>query len=325
MRFPDIFNVRSSHFKKKHDIPSPSIASHIGGALANEHSLKSVWERLVSLLRKIPNGDVYGQEGVFFTTIAIASLLFWKEAGIKFLFVIPIFRLTRRVGFVPGSIAAVTAAIICSGVDYKLIGPPALYTGLAFNALALLSVALMAHSLNDKLHQVQNQAETDALTGALNRFGFNNAIKSLIEERGQTHEAIVLGVIDLNDFKMLNDVYGHGFGDNILRALKHCLDPAVAEGGFVARLGGDEFVIVFEGLDLEEARTRIQRAHIRFKRSSIVMGQQATFSYGLAAVTTDDIDLDKLLTTADTDMYNSKASAKAVTGFYSNPYSEKGA
>lgn len=297
-------------------VKESSILNQIGSVLASEQSVKALWERLVSLFRKLPNGDIYFQEGFFFIAITGLSLLFWREPGIKFLFVIPIFRLSRRIGFGPGMIAAVLAAIISSIADSHLVGHSALYTGLILNALALLSVAVMAHSLNDRLNQVQNQAETDALTGALNRFGFNRAMASLLEEHRQTKEDVVLAVLDLNDFKMLNDVYGHGFGDNILRALKNCIDPAVAEGGFVGRLGGDEFVVVFENLDIEEARTRIQRAQIRFKRSTIILGQQATFSFGIVSAPAASSNAETLLQKADANMYNSKACAKAVTGVF---------
>lgn len=317
--------MKPSNAKDSFDAKNSNIIKQIGSVLASEQSVKAIWERLVSLFRKVPNGDVYGQEGVFFVAICALSLLFWREPGIKFLFVIPIFRLARRIGFAPGMVAAVLAAIVSSLADSKLVGHSALYTGLILNALALLSVAMMAHSLNDRLNQVQNQAETDALTGALNRFGFNRAMTALFEEHRQTKEPMVLAVLDLNDFKMLNDVYGHGFGDNILRALKNCIDPAVAEGGFVGRLGGDEFVVVFENIDLEEARTRIQRAQIRFKRSTIVLGQQATFSFGIVTAPADSSNTETLLQKADADMYNSKACAKAVTGVLPASYAERGA
>lgn len=286
--------------------------SWLGSVLVSENILREAFNRIVIAARRLPFSDVYLQEGLVLVVLTVLDVLYGNLAGIRLFFVIPVFRLTRRAGLVPGALSALVTGCVCAAVDFHIGGKSSFLLGLLLNPIGLFCIALMANSLTDSLSQVRGQAETDALTGALNRYGFERAMGEALAERQQTSERLVIAMIDLDRFKEMNDTNGHAFGDSILRALKASLDPAVAEGGFVARIGGDEFAVVFQGLDAEDAKLRIQRARIRFRRASTGLGWQASFSFGLAEAIGPSDTSEQLLRSADEDMYRFKASARSA-------------
>jgi diguanylate cyclase (GGDEF)-like protein len=106
----------------------------------------------------------------------------------------------------------------------------------------------------DRLHWL---AEHDNLTGLPNRRGLDDLLEALLKRTrvGKTLAAFVF--IDIDDFKRVNDVYGHNQGDVLLKRFASRLQDSVAESGIVSRLAGDEFAILLEGLD-SESELRVQ-------------------------------------------------------------------
>lgn len=95
--------------------------------------------------------------------------------------------------------------------------------------------------------QLEREALCDALTGLPNRRAFERRIEELIASRPQLADA-ALCFLDLNDFKTINDRYGHEVGDAALRRIADCLRGTLREGDFAARLAGDEFVVLLQAL-----------------------------------------------------------------------------
>ena len=128
----------------------------------------------------------------------------------------------------------------------------------------------------------------------------------------------MLTVIDLDNFKQANDLYGHDYGDKMLKTLVDCLLPAIATGGLIARTGGDEFQILFTGEPKAAVQQAIARALNRFSDATLVLGHRSTFSYGISSLRSDGIALEPLLKCADARMYRHKGSkfAGAVKSRY---------
>ncbi|VWX53632.1 putative Diguanylate cyclase [Novosphingobium sp. 9U] len=98
-------------------------------------------------------------------------------------------------------------------------------------------------------------AETDDLTGVLNRKGFRHRITTAIEHG---HGPLTLALIDVDRFKTINDTFGHAVGDRVLEAVAERLQAGTRTTDFVGRLGGDEFAILF-GCDVDTARIACER------------------------------------------------------------------
>src|SRR5918996_5085602 len=92
--------------------------------------------------------------------------------------------------------------------------------------------------------RLEHQAQTDPLTGLYNHRAFHERLRRALAKASRPHESLSVLLLDIHDFKRVNDVYGHGAGDEILRSLAETLKDAVRASDVVYRLGGEEFAIV---------------------------------------------------------------------------------
>lgn len=98
----------------------------------------------------------------------------------------------------------------------------------------------------EELRRLEQTTLTDHLTGLLNRKGFDRRIAVAFERSGEHAEPMALMLVDLDDFKDVNDTFGHAYGDRLLTFVGERLERCVSERDAVARIGGDEFAIVLE-------------------------------------------------------------------------------
>ncbi len=159
--------------------------------------------------------------------------------------------------------------------------------------------------------QQRHLARHDALTGLPNRLALEHHLP-LAMARARRHKTLLaVGVMDLDDFKPVNDTHGHAAGDQLLRQLGERLKAAVRETDLVARLGGDEFVLVLEGVaqpsDLPIVLDRIHAA----VETPFDLGDgglaKVGMSLGLTLYPVDDVQAEVLLRHADAALYASKA------------------
>ncbi len=139
------------------------------------------------------------------------------------------------------------------------------------------------------------EAETDPLTGLANRRTFGRALDSC-----GAGDALVM--VDLDGFKLVNDVHGHPFGDDVLRALASCLTQAARERDCVARFGGEEFAVILPAAGAEGVRTFLARVRHDWTEGLPV----TTFSTGFAVRHADEAPL-LTLGRADAALYEAKA------------------
>lgn len=113
--------------------------------------------------------------------------------------------------------------------------------------------------LKSALGQYRDRAARDPLTRLLNRGALADATLSCIRECNDRNLAVAVYFLDIDDFKVINDEYGHHVGDEVLRGLAGGLSGSVVNGGFAGRYGGEEFIVVIPALDADDARQRAQR------------------------------------------------------------------
>ncbi|MDR3738929.1 MAG: diguanylate cyclase [Terracidiphilus sp.] len=164
---------------------------------------------------------------------------------------------------------------------------------------------------SDLLHR----SEFDLLTDMHNRFSLDRHLQELIERARETNSTFGLIYVDLDDFKLVNDLYGHHVGDLYLQEVSLRMKRQLRTGDMLGRLGGDEFaalVTVARGpADVEDIAQRLERCFdAPFTMNGYVLRGSA--SVGLAIYPADGATSDALLTAADAAMYQAKNSRRAT-------------
>jgi diguanylate cyclase (GGDEF)-like protein len=160
-----------------------------------------------------------------------------------------------------------------------------------------------------------HRSEYDLLTDMHNRFSLDRHLRELIEKARETSATFGLIYVDLDDFKLVNDLYGHHVGDLYLQEVSLRMKRQLRTGDMLGRLGGDEFaalVSVARGpADVEEIAQRLERCFdAPFTLNGYVLRGSA--SVGVAIYPTDGTTSDALLTAADAAMYQAKNNRRAA-------------
>ena len=146
-------------------------------------------------------------------------------------------------------------------------------------------------------------ANTDVLTNLPNRHAITAQLQAALSA-GEGGRGGVL-FLDLDNFKRINDHYGHGFGDQLLKAVALAISGCLAEGQTLARLGGDEFIVLQEGAEVHELEATSQRIIERlrepFRQGLIEV--HTSCSIGIAMYPEHGADLDSVVRSADIAMY----------------------
>jgi diguanylate cyclase (GGDEF)-like protein len=184
--------------------------------------------------------------------------------------------------------------------------------------LVLLTGPLFTVTLYQRSAHVSRLATRDALTDNLTGLGnhraYQAALHERIEESQRSGSAFALCLVDIDNFKQLNDGYGHPVGDDVLVAIAKLLDAAPNASAF--RFGGDEFAVVFEHDDLR-AYQALERVQKQLAETDLSPAPAATISIGIAAFPLHARDADELQRTADGALYWSKAHGKNRSCRYS--------
>jgi diguanylate cyclase len=167
--------------------------------------------------------------------------------------------------------------------------------------------------IEDRLKKKETEAQYDPLTVVANRRLFENRLREMMIKRDTTGSPCSLIMIDLDDFKRINDLYGHRVGDEVLRSIALALEKELRTEDLVARYGGEEFVVVLPDNTLKEANSVAERLRERVENLSIPVGPatnlSVTISLGVAEVHDGDSPED-VVGRSDKAMYLAKRGGK---------------
>ncbi|HSY28690.1 MAG TPA: GGDEF domain-containing protein, partial [Burkholderiaceae bacterium] len=158
----------------------------------------------------------------------------------------------------------------------------------------------------------------DALTGLANRVLFNEIIKNGIEACEGSSENMIVFYIDVDDFKRINDSYGHAVGDELLRLFAARLKTGLRESDVTARLGGDEFAAILMRTNLSHAKATAEVLVDSLSRPYVVANLTLTTSasIGIAGYPDSASTPELLLRQADIAMYQAKSLGKRRCAVY---------
>ena len=181
-------------------------------------------------------------------------------------------------------------------------------------------LAATTRALNKSQDKLQRLSQEDALTGLLNRRGFNSALrraKALAERQGH---GIGFLIIDIDDFKRLNDRYGHATGDRILKACAALLRDRLRASDLICRYGGDELLVALPAADAETTRLAAERIIAAVRQYVCSKGSaklSITVSVGAACgFPQQGQSLEKILRQADRALYRVKRNGRDGMAFW---------
>lgn len=175
----------------------------------------------------------------------------------------------------------------------------------------LVQVAALALRNARLYEETREAAERDSLTGLKNRRLFWSELGWQLSSASE-QRPLALAVMDVDDYKQVNDTHGHAVGDRVLRHVADRLSRSVRQTDTAYRIGGDEFALIMPRTDRERALTVIRRATFAVKRSRLDL-PLPSLSAGVAVAPFDAQDGDALFSAADAAMYISKRGGKATS------------
>lgn len=167
--------------------------------------------------------------------------------------------------------------------------------------------------------KIQQMAFHDSLTGLPNRKLFSDRLGIVLAQARRNKKKVGIVMLDLDNFKDVNDTLGHDVGDTLLKAVAERLSGTLRKSDTVARFGGDEFVLIFPDMEvIEEAIQVVQKIIDRFHKPFLIDTHQlvVTTSIGIAVYPNDGMDEEILMKNADIAMYQAKQAGRARYQLY---------
>lgn len=246
----------------------------------------------------------------FIAVVSRIDYLAGPQMGCSIFHLLPIMLVSWCLGRGYGSSVAFAAAVIWLLDD--LMEPPH-YTLIwipFWNAFIRLGFFAITVVLISSLKQQRNLARQDPLTRLANRLAFEEAATFEIERLHRYHHPLTIAYLDCDDFKMINDRFGHKRGDQVLCDLAHALRSRFRANDTVSRLGGDEFAVLMPETDDEAALAAMERIHELWESTTNDLEGTPTLSIGLVTFWIPPHSTDEMLHIADSTMYDAKKLGK---------------
>lgn len=221
----------------------------------------------------------------------------------------------RDLALVISMLAAVAwlSADVASGHTYT---HPALHVWNMLIRLGFFVVVTVLLAALRAAHESEHRlARTDALTGLLNTRHFLEVAELELSRARRYGHPFSLAYVDLDNFKFVNDRFGHAEGDRVLAAVGRQLAESLRRTDIVARLGGDEFTILLPQADAEATRVAITKLHETLGAEMARHDWPVTFSIGVVSFAAPPASVAEVIAAADRLMYGVKAAGKAAVTY----------
>ncbi len=163
----------------------------------------------------------------------------------------------------------------------------------------------------DLFKEAKHLAHRDFLTEAYNRRYFFEASKAIINRNIRKHTPVAVATIDIDNFKSINDLYGHDIGDIAIKEVVAILNKSLRKSDLIARFGGDEFCVLLEDITLKNTEQIFEKLRKNFKFNEIILKEiviDLTVSIGISFGKSSSID--HMLKISDEALYDAKSTGK---------------
>ena len=246
--------------------------------------------------------------------IGCLDLLTGYELSLSIFYVIPIAFLTWFIDSKIGILSAVISAYLCCWTDVAAGHPyshPFVVVWDFFVKLAffLIIISLLSR-INTDIKRERELARTDNLTGAGNSRCFFESIQIELDRLQRYQHPFTFAYLDLDNFKLINDRFGHATGDRVLCTVVNYVKNHLRKTDRIVRLGGDEFALLLPETDQESARLILPRLQNGLSAEMQQNGWPITSSVGVLTYYTAPGTIDELVRLADELMYAVKREGK---------------
>jgi diguanylate cyclase (GGDEF)-like protein len=241
--------------------------------------------------------------------------------------------LDPRVSVVPGtpvdpealiSIPLIARAQIKGVLNIYRVGEQAKFDEAEFDlAKRFADAAALALDNAQIRARLEHQAQTDSLTGLFNHRAFHERLLNALQEASRTHFPVAVLMLDIDNFKRVNDVHGHGVGDEVLQQLAETLRSSVRPQDVVCRLGGEEFGVIMSACDGPDAVRVAERIVARAGQVEVPAVGAVTVSVGLARGPEHAMNPRELAACAEAAMMTAKAQGKNRIVLYDDEGTER--
>jgi len=271
-----------------------------------------------ALANRIFAGGFYGLLlmlgcGALVAVIALLDYHSGTEMSFAVIYMVPVALAAWWGGFNQGMLVAMACALSWEYIEHSegRISQPVI---LVWNGIARFSVFVITASLLSRLRVSlvleKELARSDALTGAANGRTFYEQVALTIERSLRNEQPLTLAYFDLDNFKHLNDKYGHNAGDQALCDLVRSVNNSIRTTDLFARIGGDEFALLLPETAEEEAKIILERIHKRFSQLMASKKWPVTTSIGAMTFPQPLRDVDALVRRVDELMYRAKKAGR---------------
>jgi diguanylate cyclase (GGDEF)-like protein len=246
--------------------------------------------------------------------LGILDYLSGNEITLSLFYLIPIVLGTwagnHQTGLFMSFMSALTllGAEIAAGQTYS--HPIFYFLNTLVRALFYVVVVYLVIELQKSRKEEQLAARTDFITGAVNARYFNELLQMEISRIRRYPHPITLVYVDVDNFKLVNDLFGHRIGDEVLRRIASELKSQLRMTDTVARLGGDEFVMLLPSTRQPEARLVVSKVYANLLAKMQQRNWPVTFSMGVVTCEFSPYSAEQLVNMADELMYEVKNSTK---------------
>jgi diguanylate cyclase (GGDEF)-like protein len=295
--------------------PPEESPAQMGEAInEKEPTTDSFFGLIMEYLSKLPQSLLISVGSVMVISVGILNHIAGPQLSLTIFYMIPIALVTwftrRSIGFIFSILGALTWLIadLTSGTTYF---PPDIpyWNGVArLGSLFILTFILSA--LKNTLKQEKEFSRIDFLTGVRNRRYFIELVNMEINRARRYDHPFTVVCIDLDNFKTVNDCFGHSTGDILLRLVARTIQENIRATDTVARLGGDEFAILMPetGRDVAEViLQKVRKINLEIMRNH---GWPVTLSIGVVTFTSPPSTVDETLRISDQLMYSAKNNGK---------------
>lgn len=238
--------------------------------------------------------------------VAFLDFVTGVELSFSIFYLIPIILFTWSIGGNTGIVVAGISAGIWLFIE--VISAPVHSAAFVYfwNAIIRLGFFLLPVLLLRNLEREKEHARTDYLTTALNTRSFHEVAQRELDRSVRYQHPFTVAFIDIDNFKTINDTFGHTFGDKVLRAISQNIQRNLRKTDIIARVGGDEFAILLPEADADTARAAISKMQQKLMEEMLSNKWPVTFSIGVITLNAPQLTVDEIIGMADKTMYSVK-------------------
>lgn len=241
------------------------------------------------------------------------------EIGFSIFYLLPIALVTWFTGILWGvaiSFVASTVWFLADSLGGHTYSHPAIgYWAANMRLGYFLIVSYLMGTMKNLFSATRQLASTDYLTGITNSRSFYQLATAELARARRYNHPLTVAYIDLDDFKKINDLFGHSTGDSVLHSIAQTIKQNIRPGDLLGRLGGDEFAVLLPKTDSETAKLVLERLRNNLLERMRINRWSVTFSIGAITYIALPEEVEDLIIKADLLMYSVKNSGKNMVKY----------